>query len=233
MAANIALGIPGSKFNADIQDGTDWVRIPGGVSLSSSSGQAPTTDNPGFDNTETVTGEEPPPTFTYNYSKFAPVHRSTQVLNDRKRKGQSVNLRLWQTRTEVEASATGRTVAIATTGVCTFSQAGGATAIDFAERNDIGINHALYDASSGEVYPIDSISADGTVVVYPKPTGAVTAFEFAVIRPVMVLGPFSVNVVGSPGQNFDVSSDSSMSATLTLQAVAALADWTAQYTAPA
>ena len=157
---------------------------------------------------------------------------TTQVqdaLLDARRNGKELTFRV-QTgaATNVVPTATADKVAIATTGICTFTPATNTT-LAAIRNSQLAVGHFIVPATGNKRFRIVSISATNEVTVVDEatkaaPSAAVTAADYTVINPqwqvianahVTQTGSFSAATDGNPiGDSFS------------LQFINNLPDWT-------
>lgn len=208
MAQYNSIQYPTENAIVEVQSGTDWLFIPGTASIAESGSEAPTREVATLVNKIQVVGNVAPPTIEFTISAYAPMHDTNRVLREALINNTILSFRYRFAGQRLATPATGRTAAIATTGVVTF--AGTGAAIDFSNEA-YGPGIAL---KIGNAYHIvDTISEDGQdLVVKPSPTSQVAAASFEVWVAPIYRPSFPARVMSF--DNVDAGSESSLATSL-------------------
>lgn len=180
----------GTRVEVLLPGATDYRLLPGAASLSDSGGDAPSTTSKNFLQSQTSVGAPTPPPETITVDPWIGTHPVSNGLIKALRNKTSVGYRSTSAQEEILAEAAGvRQLTIAVGGVVSFAGTEAeATQKARWTEDDFSIGLALL--ADGNLYPVDSITDDGTVSVVkadlsPIAAGdAVAAAEdYAIVQP--------------------------------------------------
>ena len=231
MGQNVhAITLDDATFSVARADGT-FIEVPGVANFASAGGEATPNVQRYYGGNLVLTSSPTPGTITVDDIAITPLHESYDLIRAAvQSRGQlTVGLETDPAELILDTKAT-RTVAVSapadkTYGECTFAMLGSE---DFSTEK-YGHNDVLVitgDAgglNDGGIYAINDISVSGgtagDVKVYPKPSAAITAKTFKVIRPKFIFRPIVAKVLNTTTLNVNAPADGAMNGTLTLQLV--------------
>lgn len=162
-------------------DNSTWHEVPGVSTISKSGGDGSQTALEALDGSSQVSTKPGAPQFAVNLVTFIPHHQSMEIIEDAAEGGTDIHYRITtQEEVVVQAAAAnvgGGGVAIADTGVCTFT---GTVTPDFTKPE---LNVGLIIKIGNTSYVVDQIADDGTVTVDPKPDPAQANAVYQIIIP--------------------------------------------------
>ena len=200
-------------------DGATWQLIPGAMEWGSGGGDAPVTPSSNFLQSQQSVGRITPPTITIPIDPLVSIHPAFKRLATERAAGRAVWFRYTTPQEELLAVAAARLAAVAiTTGAVTFS---GTESEDTQKerwtQDDFSLGLALRIGNA--LYPVDTISDDGDLVVVTAdgeaPTQAVAATQYSIVRP-SERQTMRGRIVGSTNTNKTLSADSHATGTLTI-----------------
>ena len=169
-------GSTGSRCRVFYQDG-EWKEVPGIGSFELAPSTRTSTTYSAFEGAFSTTGAQEIGAATFEVASFLPNHRAWAYLDKQFRANDNVQLRVETTKTDVFISGDG-TVAIDTSGVCTFSNG----VVD--QMSNVARGHQIL--SGTRAFTIESITDATPPVFTVKPDGsALAAAKFSVIMPII------------------------------------------------
>ena len=213
-----------STLEFSIDGGITWDELPFAGDIEASGGDAPTNEIVTFRRVGVVTGHDRLPSLAVTIPSYIPHHSSWTNIGATTRAGNSIQ---WRIRTKpeliVQASGTGNTCAIATTGVCTLAPALTASPPHSVrwDTDAFGRGHVIKIGAN--LYTVASISAVGIPTIGPAPASAVSATVYSVVLPQVELPSFSGKAGGVDA--FSLPAEGALNKTLTIQPDAALPAW--------
>ena len=217
----MAIALPGRDAELHVQDGSDWLQVPGVGDVSLSGGAAAVNEISHFQGQVQVTGFRGLGTVAVTLSVYNPQHPANRRIRAIADSGESG---LWRVSTKAESllaqTQSGVTVAIAKdTGAVTFA----GTQPSFSWQP----GQVIKAGSDG--YIVEAIGSDGKATVARDldgdgPASALSASVYSVVVPKMQV-EFSAAI--SESDSFSLTSDNLLSGNFTLVPSVRIPDWTA------
>lgn len=169
-------GTTGSRTRIFYQDGADWREVPGINSFDLAPSTRTATSYSAFEGTFAGVGTLEVGQATFEVGSYVPGHRAWSFLDNAFNENNNVSIRVETNKSDVFDSGTA-TVAIATTGLCTFAPPSTTDLMDAVARG-----HQMVVGT--DRYTIEAIAEDDKVYVSP-PDSAVSASTFKVEQPIL------------------------------------------------
>ena len=162
-------------------DGSTYWEVPGVGTISKSGGEGSQTQILAINGVGSIAESPGVPTWTISLEAYSPNAKAMQILENAADSQNVVYYRL-STSAEVELKAvkSGDTVAIATTGVCTFAPA---NSVDFTAAHLGRLGLRIKVTGNTSLFTISGLTSAGAVTVTDAPATAVAAATYSVVVP--------------------------------------------------
>ena len=162
-------------------DGSTYWEVPGVGTLSKSGGEGSQTQVLAINGVGSIAETPGVPTWTVSMEAYAPMAKAVQIIEGSADTQDVIYYRI-STADEVELKEvkSGDTVAIATSGVCTFAPS---NSVDFSAAHLGRLGLRIKVTGNTAVFVISGLTDAGQVTVTDAPTTAVAAATYSVVIP--------------------------------------------------